>query len=141
MTTGTLSPEELSDDLVLAMRHLQPSLAALLALLQNADRAAESRIEAMTTVLERVATALERPAADDRIAALLAISFDRLDPIRFAHSRVAADHLMRRLVDRLRRAAVAAIQNRRGGADPSCRRCRAVVHHRQQRRICSLKVP
>ena len=36
---------------------------------------------------ERVATALERPAADDRIAALLAISFDRLDPIRFAHSR------------------------------------------------------
>lgn len=59
MTTGPLSPEELSDDLVLAMRHLQPSLAALLALLQNADRAAESRIEAMTTVLERVATALE----------------------------------------------------------------------------------
>ena len=53
---------------------------------------------------ERVAAALERPAADDRIAALLAISFDRLDPIRFAHSRVAADHLMRRLVDRLRRA-------------------------------------
>ena len=53
---------------------------------------------------ERVAAALERPAADDRIAALLAISFDRLDPIRFAHSRIAADHLMRRLVDRLRRA-------------------------------------
>ncbi|MCP6379756.1 GGDEF domain-containing protein, partial [Klebsiella pneumoniae] len=53
---------------------------------------------------ERVTTALERPAADERIAALLAISFDRLDPIRFAHSRTAADHLMRRLVDRLRRA-------------------------------------
>jgi PAS domain S-box-containing protein/diguanylate cyclase (GGDEF)-like protein len=53
---------------------------------------------------ERVTTVLERPAADERISALLAISFDRLDPIRFAHSRTAADHLMRRLVDRLRRA-------------------------------------
>jgi len=53
---------------------------------------------------ERVAAALERQEAENPVAALLAISFDRLDPIRFAHSRVAAEHLMRRLVDRLRRA-------------------------------------
>ena len=59
MTTGQVSPEDLAQDLVLAMRHLQPALAALLALLQNADQTAESRIEALTTVLERVATALE----------------------------------------------------------------------------------
>ena len=59
MTTGQASPEDLAQDLVLAMRHLQPALAALLAVLQNADQTAESRIEALTTVLERVATALE----------------------------------------------------------------------------------
>ncbi|UEM04649.1 EAL domain-containing protein [Skermanella rosea] len=53
---------------------------------------------------ERVAAALEQSESAGRVAALLAISFDRLDPIRFAHSRSAAEHLMRRLVDRLRRA-------------------------------------
>ncbi|UEM22016.1 EAL domain-containing protein [Skermanella mucosa] len=53
---------------------------------------------------ERVASALEQSESAGRVAALLAISFDRLDPIRFAHSRSAAEHLMRRLVDRLRRA-------------------------------------
>ena len=36
------------------------------------------------------------------------------------------------LVHRLRWAAVAAIQDRRGGADPSCRRRRPIAHHRQQ---------
>jgi len=53
---------------------------------------------------ERVRSALEQAPQQSRLGALLAISFDRLDPIRFAHSRNAADHLMRRLIDRLRRA-------------------------------------
>lgn len=63
MTTGPATAQELSDDLVLAMRHLQPLLSAMLALLQNADRAAETKIDALTAVMERIATTLENTNA------------------------------------------------------------------------------
>ncbi|SDL75725.1 hypothetical protein [Paracoccus chinensis] len=59
MTTGQASPEELAEDLVLAMRHLEPLLTAMLALLQNSDRAVEGQIEALSAVMERIATGLE----------------------------------------------------------------------------------
>ncbi len=59
MPTGPGTPEQLSQDLVLAMRQLEPLLRAMLALLQDKNRAAETKIDALTDVMERIAAGLE----------------------------------------------------------------------------------
>ena len=59
MTTGEVSPEALAQDLVLAMRHLEPLLKAMLALLQHRDDAPENRIAALSALMERIAAGLE----------------------------------------------------------------------------------
>lgn len=59
MTTGHANPEALAQDLVLAMRHLEPLLRAMLALLQNREGAPERQMEALTALMERIAAGLE----------------------------------------------------------------------------------
>lgn len=59
MTTGPGTPQELSQDLVLAMRHLEPLLRAMLSLMQDREAAAETKVDALVAVMDRIATALE----------------------------------------------------------------------------------
>lgn len=59
MSTGEINPEDLTQDLMLTMQQLEPLLRSMLALLQATDRSTESQIEALSALLDRIATGLE----------------------------------------------------------------------------------